>query len=83
MRTFGGGHDHHDEHDDHHDDHGHGDHGHDDHHHHEIVKAEPDHKFIRPFDKKMLALTGMKGTSNVMVELINPYAHQNNLPLSQ
>ena len=54
-----------------------------DHHHHEIVKAEPDHKFIRPFDKKMLALTGMKGTSNVMVELINPYAHQNNLPLSQ
>jgi len=48
LRAFGGGGHDHDHHDDHHDDHHGDDHGHGDHHHHEIVKAEPDHKFIAP-----------------------------------
>ena len=88
VRKFGGSHnnhdDHHDDHHDdgHHDDH-HGDAHHDDHHHHEIVKADPNHQFIAPCNKKTLVLDGLKGTGNVVIEVTNPYAHQNNLPLYQ
>jgi ABC-type Zn2+ transport system substrate-binding protein/surface adhesin len=74
----------HDDHDDHHDDH-HEEHGHHDdhHHHHEVVKADPDHKFIAPCNKRMIAFEGLKATSESVIEVENLYAHQNNKPLSQ
>jgi hypothetical protein len=65
---------HHDGHGDHHDDHGHG---------HDVVKADPDHKFIAPLDKKYLAFTGMKGTAPSTVEVVNLFRHHNDLPLYQ
>lgn len=67
VRAFGGGHhhDHHDHHDDHH---------HDDHHHH-VEKADPDHKFIAPCNKKTLFFDGMRPTKNVEVAVTNPFRH--------
>ena len=42
----------------HHDAH-HGDH-HDDHHGHHVEKADPDHKFIAPLDKRFLILNQLR-----------------------
>jgi hypothetical protein len=61
-------------HDDHHDDHGHG---------HDVVKAEPDHKFIATQDKRFLFFDGLKPTEPVTIEIENPFRHHNDLPLYQ
>ena len=47
-----------------------------------IVKADGDHKFIAPCNKKMVAFTGMQATSPTMIELDNPYRHLKDLPLN-
>jgi hypothetical protein len=46
-----------------------------------IVKAEGGHKFVAPCNKKTIAFDGLKPSSNVVVEINNPYRHQNDLPL--
>lgn len=51
--------------------------------HHEIVKADGNQKFIAPVDKKMVAFTGLKGTTPAMIEVENPYRHHNDLSLIQ
>lgn len=78
TRRFAGNVAHHDvvHHDDPHGDHGHG-HGHD------VVKVDPNHKFIASTDKRFLFFNGLKGTDPATVELENPYRHHNDLPLYQ
>ena len=48
-----------------------------------IVKADGEHKFIAPVDKKMVAITGLKGTTPCVLEFENAYRHHNDLPLYQ
>ena len=63
----------------HHDDH-HADH---DEHGHEVVKADPNHKFIAETNKRFLFFNGLKPTAPATLELENPYRHHNDLPLYQ
>ena len=46
-----------------------------------IVKAEGDHKFVAPCNKKTIVFDGLKPTNNQMHEISNNYRHQNDLPL--
>lgn len=58
--------------------------GHDDHHHDHVHTAPLDHKFIADgVDKKMVALTGMRGTKNATVVVDNEFHHLNNLSMFQ
>ena len=46
-----------------------------------IVKADGDHKFIAPCNKKTIVFDGLAPTENLLHTLSNPYRHQNDLPL--
>ena len=48
---------------------------------HEIVKADGDHKFIAPCNRKTICFDGLRPTSNHTHEVVNPYRHHNDLPL--
>lgn len=69
IRLFGGAVAHHD---DHHDDHGH---------HQHVEKADPDHKFIAPLNKRFLVFDRLKPTAPAELEVENPYRHHNDLTL--
>lgn len=46
-----------------------------------IVKADGDHKFLAPCNKKTLFFDGLTPTNNVVHEITNNYRHHNDLPL--
>ena len=46
-----------------------------------IVKADGEHKFVAPCDKKMIAFEGLKATGNFTISLNNQFRHQNDITL--
>ena len=48
---------------------------------HAIVKADGNHAFVAPCNKKTIAFDGLKPTANQVHEISNPYRHQNDLPM--
>ena len=46
-----------------------------------IVKADGDHKFLAPCNKKTLVFDGLIPTNNMVHEITNNYRHHNDLPL--